>query len=113
MTDWMLRARAEIPCISQGRTAKTDETPLLSVSSVPMKGVFTLHDPLSSVSSVGVGGVFENQHIPAALMDAAMKVCDEHNDNGFAREEMRGDILGTPLHLHHDLLDHFTGKFAN
>lgn len=113
MTDWMLRARAEIPCISQGRTAKTDETPLLSVSSVPIEGVFASQGPLSSVLSVGTKSVFENQHIAAALMDAAMKVCDEHNDNGFAREEMCGDILGTPLHLHQDLLDHFTGKFAN
>ena len=44
------------------------------------------------------------------LIEAAMQVCDRHNDSEAAREEMRQDILSTPPHLQQDLLDHFTGK---
>ena len=45
-----------------------------------------------------------------ALIAAAMKVCDRHNDSEAARHEMRLDCLNTPLHLRSDLLNHFTGK---
>lgn len=42
------------------------------------------------------------------LMNAAMRVCDLHNDGEKAREDMRADVLATPPHLRADLLDHFT-----
>ena len=48
----------------------------------------------------------------AALIAAAMRVCDQHGDNEAAREEMRQDILGTPPHLQMDLLRHFNDKPA-
>ena len=47
------------------------------------------------------------------LLDAAMKVCDEHGDSDAARQDMREQCLETPVHLHADLLDHFTGKRRN
>ncbi|MGF6526044.1 hypothetical protein [Variovorax sp. PvP013] len=42
------------------------------------------------------------------LLRAAMHVCDLYGDGAQAREDMRADCLGTPLHLRVDLLDHFT-----
>ena len=110
MTDWMARARAEIPCMGQGRNVITDETPLSSVLAVPVQGALASHDTLSSVSSVGVGGVFENQCIADALMDAAMKVCDRHGDSEAARQEMRQDCLALAPLLQADLLAHFNGN---
>ena len=44
------------------------------------------------------------------LIEAAMQVCDKHNDSEAAREEMRQDCLRLPPHLRQDLLDHFTDK---
>lgn len=41
-----------------------------------------------------------------ALMDAAMRACDHHGDGEQHREEMRADVLATPLHLRLDLLYH-------
>ena len=46
----------------------------------------------------------------AALIVAAMRVCDRHNDSDAAREEMRADCLNTPAHLRADLLAYFIGK---
>ena len=45
-----------------------------------------------------------------ALVAAAMRVCDQHNDSEAAREEMRQECLKLPPHLQKDLLDHFTDK---
>ena len=46
----------------------------------------------------------------ARLVAAAMKVCDQHNDNAAAREEMRLDCQNTPVHLRAELLGHFTNS---
>lgn len=46
----------------------------------------------------------------AALIAAAMRVCDHYDDNDAKREEMRQDILATPHHLRQELLDYFSGK---
>lgn len=43
----------------------------------------------------------------AALIVAAMRVCNKYDDNDDKREEMRQDCLNTPPHLRQDLLDHF------
>ena len=43
----------------------------------------------------------------AALLDAAMTVCDRHGDDDTARQQMRDDCLNTPAHLRVDLLAHF------
>lgn len=46
----------------------------------------------------------------AALIEAAMQVCDQHGDGEQARADMRRDCLELPPHLQADLLDHFNGK---
>lgn len=50
--------------------------------------------------------------LTARLMAAAMRVCDQYDDNDAKREEMRQDILATPHHLRQELLDYFSGKPA-
>lgn len=42
-----------------------------------------------------------------ALLEAAMRRCDERPDSDKARQDMREEILGTPPHLRPDLLDYF------
>ena len=46
-------------------------------------------------------------HTTAELVDTAMRRCDELSDGPTARAEMERDCRATPLHLQHDLLDHF------
>ncbi len=57
--------------------------------------------------------LIESSRITTRLMVAAMRRCDEFSDSDKAREEMRQDVLATPLHLRKDLLDHFDGKPSN
>lgn len=45
-----------------------------------------------------------------ALLEAAMRRCDEFNDSDKARQDMREQVLETPPHLRQDLLDHFMGR---
>lgn len=47
----------------------------------------------------------------AALIDAAMRACDQHGDDYHAREQMRADCLATPPHQRADLLDHFNKTY--
>ena len=74
----------------------------------------TLHPSLKELiraNKVGIVALLvEARNTTSWLIDAAMQVCDQHNDSEAAREEMRQDILGTPPHLQQDLLDYFTGK---
>lgn len=44
-----------------------------------------------------------------ALLEAAMRRCDERPDSDKARQDMREEILGAPPHLRPDLLDYFLG----
>ena len=48
--------------------------------------------------------------LAARLMAAAMRRCDQFNDNEKARQDMREQVLETPPHLRQDLLDHFMGR---
>ena len=54
--------------------------------------------------------VIENKpELIRLLIDAAMRVCDRHNDTEAARLEMRDQSLALPPHLQADLLEHFNG----
>ena len=55
-------------------------------------------------------GALTAHRLAKALIAAAMRVCDQHNDSEAAREEMRHECLKLPPHLQQDLLNHFTGK---
>ena len=110
MISWTARAKAAFSDSRQGLTAKTDETPPLSVLAVPPGAVYHLPDRLSSVSSVGIWAVFENTPLASDLIGAAMKVCDQHGDGEAARAEMRQRCLELPPRLQTDLLEHFQGK---
>ncbi len=55
----------------------------------------------------------EARQLASDLIQAAMQVCDHHGDNDAARQDMRDQCLETPVHLHADLLEHFTGKRRN
>jgi hypothetical protein len=57
-------------------------------------------------------GALTGHRIKADLIRAAMKVCDQFNDNEAARADMRRQCLELPPHLQADLLDHFNGKPA-
>lgn len=46
------------------------------------------------------------------LLEAAMKVCDQHGDGESARIEMRQQCLELPPHLRTDLLDHFRKTYG-
>lgn len=109
--NWLARAKTYFSQKSQKPTAKTDESPLLSVSSVPPEHIFKFSEGLLSVSSVGVVGIFENC-IPASdLLQAAMRACDRWGDGPAARDQMRQDVLSTPHHLRQDLLQHFNKEY--
>jgi hypothetical protein len=51
--DWAARAKAQLALPTQASTVKTDETPLLSVLSVPPAAVSAERNGVSSVSSAG------------------------------------------------------------
>lgn len=110
MSNWTARLKSAISNMGQGCTDETDETPLLSVLSVPPGAVYQFPDRLSSVSSVGVWAVFENTQLASDLIDAAMKVCDKHGDGEAARADMRQQCMELPPHLQADLLEHFNCK---
>lgn len=57
-------------------------------------------------------GALTAHRLANELIAAAMKRCDEFNDNEAARAEMRRDCLELPPRLQADLLSHFTGKPA-
>lgn len=92
MICWLERAKSHFSETAPAPTAKTDERGVLSVS------------------SVGVVALFENHALSDALMEAAMRRCDQFNDSDKARQDMREQILETPPHLRQDLLDHFMGR---
>lgn len=110
MTDWMARAQAEFADVGHPPTARTDETPLSTVLTVPPGADSELAECLSTVSSVGGVASFENRLMALALIDAAMKVCDRYGDSDAAREDMRRQCLELAPHLQADLLEHFTGR---
>ncbi len=54
--------------------------------------------------------LLESSRITVQLLEAAMRRCDQFSDSEKARQDMREQVLQTPLHLRQDLLDHFLGK---
>ena len=94
MIDWLARANSVISQQRTGTTARTDETPLSSVSSVPLAPIHEKRIALSSVSSVGVAGHCEK---PALL-----EVPPEHR---------RGSPSMTPTHGDTEI-EHFAGEAA-
>ena len=109
MTDWLARAKAQIADAANSGTDKTDERGVLSVLTVPPGAVSENSKGVSSVSTVLRRAVFDKRTLGADLIEAAMKVCDRHNDGLAAREEMRRQCLDLPADLRADLLDHFRG----
>jgi hypothetical protein len=109
MSNWTARLKSELLKTGLEGTAKTDIRGVSSVTSVPPGAVYHFPDRLSSVSSVGVWSVFENTQLASDLIEAAMKVCDQHGDGEAARQEMRRDCMELSPRLQLDLLQHFTG----
>lgn len=70
MIDWMARARAHVGATGDGGTAITDESRLLSVSSVPRPRVAPERGGVSSVLSVGPVGIPANQGLIAITRPA-------------------------------------------
>lgn len=113
MSTWLARARREILKTEPPPTAKTDESPLSPVSSVPPGPVSENHHAVSSVSSVGVVAIFENHDLASELLAAAMHVCELFGDTEAAREQMRADCLALPPHLQADLRAHFRKAYQD
>lgn len=57
--------------------------------------------------------VQESAELTADLMRAAMHACDRWKDLPAAREQMRRDVLSTPLHQRADLLQHLRSQYPN
>lgn len=81
MTDWMARAQAEFADVGHPPTARTDETPLSTVLTVPPGADPEMDESLSTVSSGGGRASFENRILALDLIAAAMKVCDRYGDS--------------------------------
>ena len=64
----------------------------------------------SKVAPVATPGALTAHRLTNELIAAAMRRCDQFNDNEAARQEMRRDCLALPPHLQADLLDHFKGN---
>jgi hypothetical protein len=57
-----------------------------------------------------IARLIESSRITVELLRAAMRRCDEFNDNEVGRQAMREQCLELPPHLQADLLNHFNGK---
>jgi hypothetical protein len=107
MSNWTQRAKACFSQTGQVCTDETDETPPLSVSSVPTGAIYQFPDRLSSVSSVGVWAVFEKTALAEELIEAAMKRCDQFGDSEAAQAEMAQQVSELSPAMQADLLAHF------
>lgn len=58
-----------------------------------------------------IGLLTDAHNTTAALIDAAMRACDDYGDGESARQQMRQDVEATPPHLRADLLDHFSQTY--
>lgn len=54
--------------------------------------------------------ILESARVTQQLLEAAMRRCEQFNDSEKAQQDMRHQVLETPLHLRQDLLEHFQGK---
>jgi hypothetical protein len=107
MSTWTARLKSEILKTEGVGTDRTDETPLLSVLAVPHGAIYKFPDRLSSVSSVGVWAIFEKTALAEELIAAALKRCDQFNDNDQARADMVQQVLELSPAMQADLLAHF------
>lgn len=130
MINWADRARAHFSSAAPRATAKTDETDLSAVLAVRPQDHSGNCEALSSVSSVPPATSFtkwsedpdfstkpgnctaETDETIEALIAAAMRACDHHDDGPAAREQMRRDCLATPHQLRADLLAHFQRAYV-
>ena len=115
MIDWTARARAfsERCHHPAPKTPTTRLSGVLGATSAPFQEI---DEVVSGVSVVRVAPVsIDRDHatLTADLVEAAMRVCDEHGDGQAARDEMRADCLALSPRLQADLLNHFRGKAAN
>jgi len=113
MTTWTERAKRAIDISAQIAdlpTAETDETRVLSVVSVASPAVSRKRACVSSVSSAALAPISESTALTTALVNAAMRSCDEWHDNPIAREEMRNECMSLPTELQADLLEHFDAQ---
>ena len=75
MIDWIARARFSQKGCSPA--AKTDESPISSVSSVPVTSIQESREPVSSVSSVGIKAAPEKRELePTGVQDGAWTDAD-------------------------------------
>lgn len=81
-------------------------------SATPANSGEKLHVACTSECNTQLGALTAHR-LAKELIEAAMKVCDQHGDGQAARTEMRRDCLALPPHLQADLLEHFQGKSAN
>lgn len=57
-----------------------------------------------------IARLLQDSQITVRALAAAMLICDRHGDDAAAREAMRQDVMQTPSHLMHDLLDHLMSQ---
>ena len=112
MSAWAQRARAHFSKTRPPPTDKTDETPLLSVLSVPPAGVFEKSQGgfgtfVGFVSTPRAHSGKTSPPAPApgpqgldpgeqALLNIAMRFCDATHASDKAREDWREDVRNTP-----------------
>jgi hypothetical protein len=90
MSKWATRAAAHFLQTQPEPTPITPETRVMGVMGVPPPRIY------------------ENESTSIdALMAAALKACDFHNDSVLAREAMRLQVMETASEHHADLLEHF------
>ena len=49
--------------------------------------------------------ILESARVTQQLLEAAMRRCEQFNDSEKAQQDMRQQVLETPLHLRQDLLE--------
>ena len=122
MSAWAQRARAHFSKTRPPPTDKTDETPLLSVLSVPPAGVFEKSQGgfgtfVGFVSTPRAHSGKTSPPAPApgpqgldpghdALLAMAMKFCDATHASDKEREDWQRDVLETPPELRQGLYNY-------
>lgn len=92
MIDWTTRAKENLSDTEWGSTDITDES------------------GDTSVLSVRVADILENHTLNEALLDAAMRRCDQFGDSEKARNDMRHECLTLPPDQQVFWLSYFLGQ---
>jgi len=109
--NWTARARAHFLDKRPNPTDETDEAPLSSVSSVPIRRFHKKQGAVFVALEAGTPPANDDAGLLHALLEAAMRAWDHHDTDEPARAQMRADILATPEHHRADLLAHFTQAY--